>query len=39
MRNKKAYKAYTQGAQYGKFGDHESKGGKVVQGVTGKIHK
>lgn len=38
MIEKKAYKAYTDGAQYGKFGDHKSKGGKVVEGVTGKIH-
>jgi hypothetical protein len=40
MRNKKAYKAYTDGAQYGKFGsgDHKSEGGKVVKGITGKIH-
>jgi len=40
MRGNKAYKAYTDGAQYGKFGsgDHKSEGGKVVKGVTGKIH-
>ena len=40
MRGSKAYKAYTNGAQYGKFGsgDHKSEGGKVVKGVTGKIH-
>ena len=38
MRGNKAYQAYKSGAQYGKFGDHKSKGGKVVKGVTGKIH-
>ena len=40
MRGKKEYKAYQNGAQYGKFGsgDHESEGGKVVKGVTGPIH-
>lgn len=38
MRNKTAYKAYSQGAQHGKFGDHKSQGGKVVKGVSGKIH-
>lgn len=37
---KTAYRAYSKGAQYGKFGsgDHKSEGGKVVKGVTGKIH-
>ena len=40
MRGKKAYQAYQNGAQYGKFGsgDHKSEGGKVVKGVTGPIH-
>tara|TARA_R110000744_G_scaffold292102_3_gene402677 strand:- start:3103 stop:4011 length:909 start_codon:yes stop_codon:yes gene_type:complete len=38
MYGKKAYQAYTKGAQYGKFGDHVSQGGKVVKGVNGPIH-
>ena len=38
MRGKTAYKAYQKGAQYGKFGDHVSQGGKVVKGIDGPIH-
>jgi len=40
MRDKTVYKAYQQGAQYGKFGsgDHVSEGGSVVKGVSGPIH-
>jgi hypothetical protein len=44
MRGKTAYKAYERGSRYGKFnslygtGDHPSEGGKIVDGVDGKIH-
>jgi len=38
MYGKKAYQAYKKGAQYGKFGDNVSQGGKVVKGVDGLIH-
>ena len=41
---KTAYKSYQKGSRYGKFnslygtGDHPSEGGKIVDGVDGKIH-
>jgi len=38
MRDKTVYQAYQKGAQYGKFGDHVSQGGKVVKGIDGPIH-
>ena len=44
MYGKKALKVYQKGPQYGKFnslygtGDHPSEGGKIVDGVSGKIH-
>ena len=44
MYGKTALKAYKQGPQHGKFnslygtGDHPSEGGKIVEGVSGKIH-
>ena len=40
MRGKTVYKAYQQGAQYGKFGsgDNAAEGGSVVKGVSGPIH-
>ena len=44
MYGKTALKAYQKGPQYGKFnslygtGDHPSEGGKIVEGVEGKIH-
>jgi len=44
MRGKTAYQAYEKGSRYGKFnslygtGDHPKEGGKIVEGVSGKIH-